>query len=202
MSEIKLACPHCTQHLAIDAEYFGQQVQCPACKQDFLVPSLARTQPPVAKAVSFAASPVVYAGFWLRVAACLLDSVILMILGAVAGGIFGFFLGAVMGASGAGMDNIRVVGAVFGYAIGIILNWLYFTLFEASKKQATPGKIALGILVMDTDGNRITFGRANGRYWGKILSGMTLLIGYLMAAFTQQKQALHDMMADCLVVRK
>ena len=100
------------------------------------------------------------------------------------------------------MDNIRVVGAVFGYAIGIILNWLYFTLFEASKKQATPGKIALGILVMDTDGNRITFGRANGRYWGKILSGMTLLIGYLMAAFTQQKQALHDMMADCLVVRK
>jgi len=90
----------------------------------------------------------------------------------------------------------------FGYIAGLVLNWLYFTLFESSKKQATPGKLALGIIVTDMDGNSITFGRANGRYWGKIVSSLILLIGYLMAAFTRKKQALHDIMADCLVINR
>jgi uncharacterized RDD family membrane protein YckC len=52
------------------------------------------------------------------------------------------------------------------------------------------------------NGNRISFGRATGRYFGKILSGLTFTIGYIMAGFTQQKQALHDMIAGCLVINK
>jgi len=80
--------------------------------------------------------------------------------------------------------------------------WLYYTLMESSSRQATVGKLALGMIVTDLDGNRISFGRANGRFWGKILSGLTLYIGFILAGFTERKQALHDMLAGCLVVKK
>jgi uncharacterized RDD family membrane protein YckC len=71
-----------------------------------------------------------------------------------------------------------------------------------SMKGATIGKMALGIKVTDLNGERITFGRATGRYFGKILSGLTLCIGYIIAGFSQQKQALHDILAKTLVVNK
>ena len=73
---------------------------------------------------------------------------------------------------------------------------------ESSSKQATLGKLALGIVVTDLSGNRISFGRATGRYFGKIVSGMIMCIGYIMAGFTERKQALHDIMASCLVILK
>ncbi|MCI0556277.1 MAG: RDD family protein, partial [Anaerolineae bacterium] len=63
-------------------------------------------------------------------------------------------------------------------------------------------KMALGIVVTDMNGNRISFGRATGRYFGKILSGLIIYIGYIMVAFTEKKQGLHDMMASCLVLNK
>jgi uncharacterized RDD family membrane protein YckC len=72
---------------------------------------------------------------------------------------------------------------------------------ESSAKGGTLGKMAIGIMVTDMTGNRISFGRATGRYFAKILSQMILMIGFLMAGFTQQKQALHDILAGCLVVR-
>ena len=90
----------------------------------------------------------------------------------------------------------------FSYISSIISNWLYFTLFESSSLQATPGKMALGIIVTDLSGNRISFARANGRYWGKTLTGLTLGIGWIMAGFTRKKQALHDILAGTLVVKK
>ena len=64
------------------------------------------------------------------------------------------------------------------------------------------GKKALGIIVTDLNGAKISFSRATGRYFGKILSGLILYIGFLMAAFTQKKQALHDKLAGCLVINK
>ena len=82
-----------------------------------------------------------------------------------------------------------------------VAGWLYFALMESSAKGATLGKIALGLRVVDLNGNRIGFGRATGRYFGKLISGAILFLGYIMAAFTQQKQALHDIIAGCLVVR-
>jgi uncharacterized RDD family membrane protein YckC len=72
---------------------------------------------------------------------------------------------------------------------------------ESSARGATLGKMALGLRVVDLNGDRIGFGRATGRYFGKIVSGLILGIGYFMAAFTQQKQALHDIMAGCLIIR-
>lgn len=84
----------------------------------------------------------------------------------------------------------------------LIAGWLYYALMESSTNQGTLGKMALGIKVTDLKGNRISFGKATGRYFGKIVSGMILYIGFIMAGFTEKKQALHDMMAGCLVVNK
>ena len=85
---------------------------------------------------------------------------------------------------------------------GLVLAWLYYTLFESSVKQATLGKLALGIAVKDIDGKRISFGRANARYWCKLLSCAILFIGYIMAGFSKKKQALHDILADTLVINE
>lgn len=85
---------------------------------------------------------------------------------------------------------------LFGWAIG----WMYFALLESSPKMATLGKQAVGIVVTDMNGNRITFGRATGRYFGKILSGLILCIGYLMMLWSDTKQTLHDQMAGTLVL--
>ena len=86
--------------------------------------------------------------------------------------------------------------------ISIVIQWLYHALFESSAKQATLGKMALGIIVTDMEGNRISFGRATGRHFGKILSGLILNIGYIIAGFTEKKQALHDILANCLVLSR
>jgi uncharacterized RDD family membrane protein YckC len=76
----------------------------------------------------------------------------------------------------------------------------YFTLLESSRLQATLGKLLCGMKVNDLSGHRISFLRATGRFFGKILSGQILLIGYLMAAFTKRKQSLHDLLAGTVVV--
>lgn len=90
--------------------------------------------------------------------------------------------------------------------LGILLNivgvWLYYALQESSERQATIGKRALNIYVTDMNGQRLSFGNATGRYFAKILSGLILGIGYMMAGFTEKKQALHDMVADTLVMRR
>jgi uncharacterized RDD family membrane protein YckC len=73
---------------------------------------------------------------------------------------------------------------------------------ESSPLRGTIGKWALGIYVTDLDGQRINFARASGRFFGKIISGVLLGIGYIMAGVTERKQAKHDKMADCLVMRR
>jgi uncharacterized RDD family membrane protein YckC len=84
----------------------------------------------------------------------------------------------------------------------VVLHWLYYSLLESSAWQATLGKKALGLEVTDLDGNRISFGRATGRFFAKFISWMILFIGYIMAGFTEKKQALHDILAGTLVIRK
>ena len=152
----------------------------------------------------------VYAGFWLRFVAYIIDAIILGIVTFVIFipllGLLGF--AAFMGNSHEAVDGenpgfiVAMVSTylVFGLAI-LACSWLYFALMESSAKGGTLGKMAIGIMVTDMTGNRISFGRATGRYFAKILSQMILMIGFLMAGFTQQKQALHDILAGCLVVR-
>jgi uncharacterized RDD family membrane protein YckC len=131
-----------------------------------------------------------YAGFWRRVAAWILDLLILGIVTVPLNLAFG---------DGAGSD--RMAYSPEAQSISTALGWLYFALMESSARQATLGKMALGIRVTDLYGSRIGFGKATGRYFAKILSFLILLIGLLMVAFTQRKQGLHDMLAGTLVMR-
>jgi len=133
-----------------------------------------------------------YAGFWRRVAAVILDGLLL--------GIVTVPLSLALG----GGDDIGSTSSSYSPAassISTVVSWLYYALMESSAKQATLGKMALGIRVTDLDGNRITFGKATGRYFAKILSALILGIGFLMVAFTQRKQGLHDILAGTLVFK-
>jgi uncharacterized RDD family membrane protein YckC len=86
--------------------------------------------------------------------------------------------------------------------INLVLGWVYAAAMESSDRQATLGKMAVGIKVTDMNGERISFGKATGRHFAKIISAIILLIGYIMAAFDSKKQALHDKMAGTLVLNK
>lgn len=88
------------------------------------------------------------------------------------------------------------------WALYLICDGLYFALMESSRHQATIGKIALGIKVVDQYGHRLSFTHALARWFAAALSYLTLYIGFLMAAFTQKKQALHDLVAATMVVDK
>ncbi len=130
-----------------------------------------------------------YAGFWLRAGAIVIDIIGLFIINFIVS----FLLIAVLGQrTGAGLANL----------VNLVTNWLYFAYMESSASQATLGKMVVGVKVTDLNGNRIGFGKATGRYFGKIVSGFILAIGFIMAGFTERKQALHDMMAGTLVVKK
>lgn len=139
----------------------------------------------------------VYAGFWLRFAAYLIDS---MILGLVFFPL-GFILGAVLAATGSARNSdLMAVVNMLTNVVSIAAGWLYRSLLESSSWQGTVGKKLLGLKVTDLNGNRISFGKATGRYFAMILSGMICFIGFFMVAFTEKKQGLHDMLAGTLVV--
>jgi uncharacterized RDD family membrane protein YckC len=135
--------------------------------------------PPPLSLPSLGSAHFSYGGFWIRTLAALIDSLIL--------GVAAFFLRPRLGEIA---PLITFVG-----------NWLYFSLMESSGSQATVGKVVCGLRVTDTQGQRISFGRATGRYFAKVLSALTLFIGYLMVGWTRQKRGLHDFIAGTLVVR-
>ncbi|MBD0346828.1 MAG: RDD family protein [Coleofasciculus sp. Co-bin14] len=129
-----------------------------------------------------------YASFGKRFLAAFLDGIIISIINILVT----FVLRAILGKSGVNVANL----------LGIVVAWLYYAIQESSVKQATLGKQALGIVVTDLQGKRIDFVKATIRYFSKIISSLILLIGYIMAAFTEKKQALHDMIAGTLVLNK
>ena len=137
-----------------------------------------------------------YAGFWRRVVASFLDGLILTIFNAI--------LVVVLVATlvGSGGDPEGPGAVALSWLPGIVLSWLYYALMHSSQSQATWGKRALDIKVVSLTGERIGFGRATGRYFATILSTLILGIGFLMAGFTRQRQALHDMVAGTLVVSR
>lgn len=139
---------------------------------------------------------VVYAGFWKRYAAYFLDSVVVAIINVPVSLVFNL-----IGAA-SGNETLAVVLSMMAMLGGFVIGIGYYAGFHASKGGATLGKMAVGIKVVRSDGERITFLRGVGRYFGFILSSLTLMIGFIMAAFTERKQALHDMLCDTLVVDK
>ena len=127
----------------------------------------------------------------------ILVQLVVLPVGAVVGGMIGL-AGSAVAMPGIG---IHMVSVIAGAALGLLGNWIYEAAMESSSKQATVGKLVLGLKVTDLEGRRISFARATGRHFSKLLSGMILLIGYIMAGVTERKQALHDMIAGTLVQR-
>lgn len=143
---------------------------------------------------------VVQAGFWKRFAAIFIDGVIVGLVGGVIGGVIGALFGLAM--FGGGMDP--TAGALLSNGVnvivGIVLGLLYYGGFHSSSSQATPGKMLIGIKVARSDGERLTPMRAGARFLATYLNLFTFGIGWLLAAFTERKQALHDLLCDTVVV--
>ena len=134
-----------------------------------------------------------YAGFWIRFVAKFFDNILMsvvvffitMMLGAVAGG---------AGESGATLVAVFYFLASYGLPIA-------YNTFFVGKYGATPGKMAFGIKIVRPDGDDVTYLRAFGRYFAEILSALIFLIGYIMAAFDDEKRSLHDRICDTRVIR-
>jgi uncharacterized RDD family membrane protein YckC len=138
-----------------------------------------------------------YAGFWWRLLAYAIDAVISLCIFVPLGAI----VGVTIAASGQDPQSPAMLGARFGInVLSILVAWLYYALCESSAWQGTVGKKLMGLRVTDTRGQRIGFGQATGRHFGKMLSGLILGVGFIMIAFTEQKQGLHDQMAGTLVL--
>jgi uncharacterized RDD family membrane protein YckC len=156
-------------------------------------------------------SSVAYAGFWLRFVAFLIDAAISGFLSLIL--LVPLFIltgaGAALSRIGSGEDLSDDVAAFvgIGFVLGLIVitlgvSWLYYALSESSSWQGTLGKKMLNLTVTDLNGQPISFARASGRYFSKFITNLIpLAIGYILAGFTEKKQAIHDMISSCLVLR-
>lgn len=162
-----------------------------------------------------------YAGFWKRFVAYIIDEIILGLARTIlfvplillsSFSLAPFFKNSydknfvnvvsleTLSGSDMAVGMMVFVFIFIGFILSTIIGWLYYAIMESSNKQATFGKVVMSIRVTDLDGNKISFGKASARYFAKILSTLFFYIGYIMAAFTEKKQALHDMLVGCLVV--
>ena len=183
-------CPNCGQ------ENIAGAGTCETCGTDLTRVTVEQTDSQPAIQDDYTARPdIKHAGFWLRFVAYIIDSVLINIVSWI-----------IMFSTGFVLADISLTGSVIWAFAVLALNfglpWLYYSLMESSSKQASLGKMVLGIIVTDEAANRISFGRATGRYFGKILSGLILCIGFIMIAFTKKKQGLHDLLASTLVIKK
>ena len=168
---------------------------CPVCKNSYAQKLREGVGP---------AATVEYGGFWIRLLASLIDWIILTVVGSIIQfGLLGSMTG--MGRPQPGMTPEAALGALMGM-LGLV--WLINTALTCGYEAlfvyqfaATPGKMALGLKVVRADGSRVGLGRAAGRYFAKMLSGIILLIGYIIAGFDSEKRALHDMICDTRVIR-
>jgi uncharacterized RDD family membrane protein YckC len=192
-----LYCAECGRPSAPDElARFGDLLICPACKNNYAQ----KLREGVAPAASYE-----YGGFWIRFLAVVIDGIILMVVGtilqyAVLGNISSRlrppepgtppeqFLGLFLG----------VVG--MAWALNTAIDCLYQSLF-IGYLGATPGKMALSLKVTRPDGQPVGLPRAFARYFGKMLSGLILGIGYIMAGFDSEKRGLHDLICDTRVIR-
>ena len=200
-------CAKCGSAVADGASF------CAACGQAVAAVSAAPSGTPVAAApvISAARRPVVYAGFWLRLVAYLIDGAVLSaafcVIILVAIPIFGVSYFQSLAAGFSNPDPAFTAAMIFTILDVIValslVTWLYYAFMESSTRQGTLGKMALGLSVTDMQDQRVSFGRASGRFFAKLITGLIpFAIGYIMAGFTEKKQALHDMIASCLVLRK
>jgi uncharacterized RDD family membrane protein YckC len=189
---------------------------CQACGQEVSAAVTATAaiagapRPPIAGTARVSA-PLPYAGFWARFVAYLIDGLILgipigfVVLFIIMSGVLGVTLHR---KSVNPHEAAALLGPLFlffflTFLVFVVMQWLYFVIMESSERQATVGKSVMSLRVTDYEGQRISFGHATGRFFAKIVSGLIpFAIGYIMAGFTEKKQALHDLIAGTLVLKK
>jgi len=143
------------------------------------------------------------AGFWIRFVAYVVDAFVLTLALVVIGGVI-VGLAVVMGGTSGTESEVAIgAGVVLAVLVFIVIAWLYEALMTSGRYGATIGKQAVGVRILCADGAPLSFGRATGRYFLKVFVTpmIPFAIGYLMAAFTARKRALHDFMADTFVVK-
>ena len=143
-----------------------------------------------------------YGGFGARLGAFVIDIIIVNMAGVVVVLPVSVLLALILPAMGLDDTLVESVGGLAGGVIGMAISWIYEAAMLSSSRQATLGKQALGLKVVDLNGGRISFARATGRNFARYVSALTLLIGYLIQPFTEKRQTLHDMLAGTLVVKR
>ena len=148
-------------------------------------------------------APVVYASFLRRFAASFIDGLILSIPAAIINSIFFASSVFALGDAEDSYNSFSFAKLIFlpSTFVWIALPWLYDAFLNSSDRRATFGKQAMGIHVTDMNGDKISFARATGRHFAAYISAMFILIGYLIQPFTAKRQALHDIIAETLVVK-
>jgi uncharacterized RDD family membrane protein YckC len=195
-------CSECGQPAPLEGlARFGDRLICPNCKNAYAQKLREGVAP---------SGAVHYGGFWWRVLAACIDTIILAIP-------MGIIQGAVMAGMGRSMLQIQpnpnatptealaTIAPFFqvmglAWLIDIVVGCTYEAFFIV-KFAATPGKMAVGVQVLRPDGSKLGVGRAIGRHFAKMVSAMILCIGYLMVAFDSQKRGLHDIMCDTRVFK-
>jgi predicted Zn finger-like uncharacterized protein len=179
-------CSLCKNNFSrMDLIRFGDNWLCAKCKPAYLQMLQQGLDTPEQKR---------YAGFWIRLGAKFLDGLIVGALNLIVSLPFAF--------AGDSADlSTNLAKGVVQLAVQIAIAVAY-TVFFLGKFQATPGKMACGLLVVTADGGNVTYMRAMGRHFAEFLSSIILMIGYIMAAFDQEKRALHDRICDTRVVHK
>jgi uncharacterized RDD family membrane protein YckC len=207
MADGAVFCSNCGQAFAVAAA----MARAPMMSASVAAPIVGGVAAAPAYAGYAAVPRVEYAGFWVRFLAFLIDGAVMgigfvLILIPL---IFLTGLGGIIGEIHPNEDMNDVgIFMLFGLlflaaTVSLLWTWLYHALMESSEWQATVGKRLLGLVVTDMAGQRVSFGRATGRHFAKIVTNMVpAFIGYIMAGFTERKQALHDMLAGCLVLRR
>lgn len=166
---------------------FGDKLVCASCKPTY-VQMLAMGMG--------TAGDLRYAGFWIRFGAKFIDGIILWVVN------FATTMAITFLIASNNSPQMAIVAAVMNVCIQIGIGIAYNIYFLSGKYQATPGKMACGLKVVTADGDKISAGRAVGRYFAEMLSGMILMIGYIMAAFDDEKRTLHDRICNTRVVFK
>ena len=212
---MQITCPHCGFSKQIDREQLPpdiSRVNCPKCKQSFQLqqetqqterqPEVTAPEhqydtnvtPPPAQAEIDALPK---AGFWMRVVATFIDAFIVFVLQFLLGSLLAVAGVVSSGGAEGAAGNIAILVQLFGFA----LSFAYYVFFTGYCGQ-TPGKMALRIKVIRRNGTSLSYGRAAFREIpAKFISGIIFGIGYLMVAFDDQKQGLHDRMADTYVIK-
>jgi uncharacterized RDD family membrane protein YckC len=205
------------------AQNSGAAQFCQNCRADLWpAPAAAPMQPPPPQpaqmqqagyvpqaAVYMPPAPSPYAGFWIRLLAHIIDGIV---IGIVAAPLYFLLVFPTIlriineTERNGGEPSPEMIASIFGgMSVFLLLafagQWLYDALLTSSSWQGTIGKRVLRLKVVDEQGNRISFGRATGRYFSKIISGMVMYIGFIMIAFTDRKRGLHDMIAGTLVMK-